>query len=274
VSGDSGETEAIRDGIAVRSRGFGDGVLWVHGYTLDSTIWDPLWQRLPGFRHVGLDLPGHGRSHALAPGTTLVALGAVVDAVARTYDVQHVVGLSFGGMLALQAACDAPERYASIALASPGLAGGPLDAEAGTCNLELMALARERGVGPWLAERWLAVPPQIFAGARARPELFAALERVVARHRWSELLDGAMAPLQAAVQTTESLARIRAPLTIVLGDDDIDAFKRCAHLIARAVPRTRRVYLDETGHLSILEDPDAGAAALAEAFARSSEPAR
>jgi pimeloyl-ACP methyl ester carboxylesterase len=80
-----------------------------------------------------------------------------------------------------------------------------------------------------------------------------------------------MAPLQRAMQTHEQLARIRAPLTIVLGEDDIDAFKRCAHLIARATRDVRRVYLGETGHLSILEDPEAGAAALATALARSHE---
>ena len=42
--------------------GSADKVLWVHGYTMDSSLWQPLWDELPGWHHFGIDLPFHGTS--------------------------------------------------------------------------------------------------------------------------------------------------------------------------------------------------------------------
>src|SRR4029077_8416311 len=61
-------------GLGTRSTGSGPTVLWIHGYTLDSSLWADLWQRLPGYRHIGVDLPGHGSSGPVPAGLTLPAL--------------------------------------------------------------------------------------------------------------------------------------------------------------------------------------------------------
>ena len=55
--------------------GGGAGVLWVHGYTVDSTTWDTVWSLLPEWSHYGIDLPGHGTSPAVQRGTSLSGLG-------------------------------------------------------------------------------------------------------------------------------------------------------------------------------------------------------
>ena len=46
--------------VAVHSVGDGPAVVWIDGYTMDSTSWSELWGLLPGWRHLGIDLPGHG----------------------------------------------------------------------------------------------------------------------------------------------------------------------------------------------------------------------
>ena len=70
-------------GLALREQpGAGEAVLWLHGYTMDSRIWEEAWALLPGPRHLGLDLPGHGGSPP-APGLDLPALGRRVAEVAR-----------------------------------------------------------------------------------------------------------------------------------------------------------------------------------------------
>ena len=64
----------IGPGLAARVQGEGTKVLWLHGYTLDSSSWREMWRRLPGFCHVGLDLPGHGGSAPVGPHDNLHVL--------------------------------------------------------------------------------------------------------------------------------------------------------------------------------------------------------
>ena len=206
-----------------------------------------------------MDLPGHGASRPLAPGTRLGDLGRAVLDMADATEAAHLVGLSFGGTVALQAAMDSPGRFHSVCLASPGLVGGPQDSEAATCNIELMQLAKQRGIGAWLVDRWMSVPPRIFEGARKHPELFAALHQVVSRHGFRELQDESMALVQNDPQDKRRVARVESRTTLVVGEGDMEAFMRCAQLIHRALPHSQRVYMPGCGHLSILEDPDSGA---------------
>ena len=251
-------------GIRLHAAGeSGPAVLWVHGYTLDGTIFAPLWRRLPGYRHLAPDLPGHGASTAFSSADALEEMIDAVDRTARALGARRLVGLSFGGTVALEAALRAPERYDALVLASPGLLGGPVDPESATCHLELLELARSRGLGPWLAERWLSVPPAIFAGARRHPRLFARLEAIVRRHRFEELLAERMAALATSVRDPRDLRRIRSRVALLVGEDDMPAFKRTAELLRRELPDARRLYVAEAGHLSLLEAPETVAATLA-----------
>src|SRR6476660_9216433 len=121
-------TILLDDGIAARIMPSpADKVLWIHGYTLNSSIWGALWELLPGWSHIGIDLPGHGGSEQIRPGENLSTLASRIGASARRWAARHLVGLSFGGTLALQIAIEYPDAFASLGLSSPGLGGGPLD---------------------------------------------------------------------------------------------------------------------------------------------------
>ncbi len=231
----------------------GERVLWIHGYTLDSSIWEELWGYLPGWRHVGLDLPGHGSSGPLQLGERLPELARRVGAVAAEHDVRHVIGLSWGGMIALQVAIECPETVATLTLGSPAVGGGPQDTHARTRNLELARLYRTRGAGPWMSELWMRSPPDIFKGAATHPELWLRLRALIDRHSWSELGDSRMSDLTTHPQRTEALARIRAATLVIVGEEDMPAFKRCAELLRRTIPRCQRVYCTGAGHLCLLE---------------------
>jgi pimeloyl-ACP methyl ester carboxylesterase len=36
--------------LRFQEAGRGPAVLWIHGYTMDSSVWAELWERLPGWR--------------------------------------------------------------------------------------------------------------------------------------------------------------------------------------------------------------------------------
>jgi 2-succinyl-6-hydroxy-2,4-cyclohexadiene-1-carboxylate synthase len=255
-------------GLAVLdSGGDGPGVLWVHGYTLDSTVWEPLWSSLPGWRHLGVDLPGHGRSRPLAPDERLSTLGAEIAAIARNWGIGHLVGLSFGSMVALQAAIAAPSQFLTLTLAAPAIAGGPVDAAAEVRYGQLGELYREFGPGPHMRQLWMSSPPHIFTGARAHPRLWEQLELLVGRHGWRELASGAMRSLTTDVQAPEDLRRITADTLVLIGEDDMPAFRASAALLQRDLRRASVVEVPAAGHLCLLEAPVVCAARLHEHFA-------
>lgn len=244
-----GMSATIRDGP-------GEGVLWIHGYTMDSRIWRRLWDLLPDWCHVGIDLPGHGASLPMPDDLDLPRLGRCLGDFAQEQDLHHLVGLSFGGMVALQAAIERPDVFRTLVLGAPALAGGPQDRYAQARNLELLAAYRARGAGPWLGRIWMSPGPAIFEGVARQPHLQRELAAIIADHSWAELATGGMQRLTCHPQTAEALRRITADTLVLVGSEDTEAFRRSAELIRRAIPACHRVHLDGIGHLTLLESPE------------------
>jgi pimeloyl-ACP methyl ester carboxylesterase len=74
-------------------------------------MWQPQFERLPGFHCLAPDLPEHGYSAEVAP-FTLKDAGQRVAALIRQASPQgraHVVGLSMGASVIVQMLCDVPE---------------------------------------------------------------------------------------------------------------------------------------------------------------------
>jgi pimeloyl-ACP methyl ester carboxylesterase len=212
-----------------------------------------MWSNLSAWNHVGIDLPGHGASPPIPRGLHLVGLARLIGDFAVRHDVRHLVGISFGGMVALQVAIEFPQAFQTVVLGAPALGGGPTDKSAQIRNLELREAYRKNGAGPWLAELWMKGPPNIFAGASKQPALWTRLQKVIRDHPWHELSGDEMQRLTSHQQTPDQLQRVRAAGLIFVGEDDDDVFKRSAELIRRSLPACARIYLPSTGHLTLLE---------------------
>jgi 2-succinyl-6-hydroxy-2,4-cyclohexadiene-1-carboxylate synthase len=248
-------------GFAGRILGDGERVMWLHGYTLDSTVWTDLWAQLRGWGHVGVDLPGHGGSAAV-PGLTLPELAGRLAALAREQGVRHVVAMSFGTFAGLELALRGEPWLRSVTLAGPAIAGGPAEAAAAERYEELMDLHAREGPGPHLRELWMRSPPDIFLEASRRPQLWDRLTGVVGAHRWSELGDGGMRAVDLHVQPPEALRRIRTRMLVLVGEHELAAHLRCAAILRATVPGCRVLQVPAAGHLPLLEEPAASATAI------------
>lgn len=230
---------------------------WVHGYTMSSAIWAEAWGLMPERAHIGIDLPGHGRHAGEAMPRELSAWADHVAEGMRAAGARELVGLSFGSAVALQVAADHPDLVDRLVLAAPTLCGVPDDREARAKYFLLMLRMREHGPGRALARVWMTDPPPIFRGLRAHPQRYAAMEDVVAEHPFAELRNGAMSRISATVQGPDLLARVRCPILLVVGTDDMPQFRENTEVIARHTAGARVATLDGLGHLPLLEAPEA-----------------
>ncbi len=236
--------------------GSSEKVLWVHGYTINSSTWQPLWDQMPDYHHIGIDLPGHGASGAWPENVTLPSLARTLGQLAIAHGIKHVVALSFGTMLGLQMVLEFPDAFASLTLGAPALAGGPTDPQSGVRYGEMMRLYWQRGSGSWLTELWMQTPPDIFTGAKKHPALWQSLIDVLNDHKWPELKTGCMRGLvEGFVQTAVLLNHIQTPTLVLVGDEEMVAFKETAVTLAQEIPNCTRIELPNTGHLCMLEVP-------------------
>lgn len=177
------------------------------------------------------------------------ALG-VMDALG--WETAHVVGVSFGGMVAQELAVTAPGRVRRLVLCctSPGGAGGasyPLHALIG-----LDARARARHMIPISDVRHDA------AWQAANPEAFEAMVAYAADDPWADEPRRALgAELQLLARkghdVWDRLPAITAPTLICAGRHDGLALPASQEAMASRIPDARLRFF-EGGHLFLLED--------------------
>jgi 3-oxoadipate enol-lactonase len=240
---------------ATRVYGEGPTICWIHGYTMDSRLWDHLWPQLPGYRHVGIDLPGHGRSPAMTAGTTMSDLAEGVAAILRRERADRLVAMSLGTMVAFEVAIRRLHPLSKLAVVAPALVGMPAGAGTAAQYRTLTAL-RRMGLGGAVTDVWMSEASGIFAGLSRYPERFAALRRVVADHHWGELDFGGPTAFYREPQHSSDLPGSAAQLLVLAGDRDMPAFRDLCERLGTEVAGAEVVTLAGAGHLPLLEQPE------------------
>lgn len=253
VTIDDGELDVLDDGAGV-------AVVMLHGFPLSKETWDAQAALLTSSaRVVRIDLRGLGASRG-GPGPYLMeSLASDVAAVLDALGIERavIVGHSLGTYVAYAFFRMFEERVLGL-----GLVSGRADADSPETAARRFAVAEriERdGMEPAAAD-WVR---QFFAPAvyRERPELVALARRIVLATN----ADGAAAVLRGMalrVAADDLFAHIAVPVLLVSGRFDTFATLDHQHAVGAAI-RGARVVALETGHVPLLEAPEALAAQLA-----------
>jgi 3-oxoadipate enol-lactonase len=154
----------VEYGMSVRR--FADGprtgprMVWIHGLGESSVSFEPVVDRLPGYRHVLVDLPGYGRSPWPEQATTL---SDVADRLARWLDEESpatIIGHSMGGVLCTLVA----ERTAVRAVVD-------VDGNLTRGDCSYSAIAAEYTLDDFVARGFAEMRAHVYADGQARPEL-------------------------------------------------------------------------------------------------------
>lgn len=191
---------------------------------------------------------------------TLPAMAELL--LAETTGPLRLVGCSMGGMVALQAALQAPARVAALALLGSSARADP----------PAMAMLRREAIRMFEAGRIDEVLRANLASAfhprhAADPARVAAYRAMIGRAGAAQLIAQNRAVMQRADLRPE-LGRLRCPLLLLVGEADLLTPPEQAREIAQAVPQAQLQVLPDCGHMLTMEAPEAVSRALLDWCAR------
>lgn len=227
------------------------------GLGMPGSLWNPIVPRLSARYEVAtFDQRGTGRS----PGRPRASMAALAEDTRALLDElgwerAHLVGVSLGGMVALELVLAHPERVASLSLLATHAGGWWRALPTGAAAWVLVTSpGREERMARWLH------PPLVRAAMRGRSR--EAASKVASL--------GTLAPQLLAVaryDVRRRLGEIRARTLVVKPALDIVVRPAGSDELAAGIAGARLVERPEAGHGLIGHDAPAVAAVLVEHFA-------
>jgi len=252
-------------------RGEGAALVLLHAFPLGMSMWDGQCEALaPAYRVVRFGARGFGESDLADGPLTMERIADDAAALLDALGIERAVvgGCSMGGYAAFAFARRHPHRLAGLVLQ---------DTKAGADTEEARQSRFE------LARRVLDEGPRVAADAflpkllgqttqRERPQLAAVLrERILATR--PEAIASALHGLAAREDSRATLAAIRVPTLVLVGEEDAITPPAEAEAIARGVSGARLVRIPRAGHLANLENPPEVDRALRQFLARAARSA-
>lgn len=202
------------------------------------------------FRVVRYDLRGHGGSPAPAGPYALADLAADVTALLDQLGVTraHHVGLSLGGMIAMQLAVTAPARVDRMVLCCTAAHLPPPRRWQ-----DRAATVRAEGVGAVadaVVDRWLT------ADRAAADAVLVERLLTMVNATSAEGYAGCCEAI-ATMDLRDDLVAVTASTLLVVGDEDPATPREHAEVIADRVTGARIVMVGPAAHLANVEQPDA-----------------
>jgi pimeloyl-ACP methyl ester carboxylesterase len=236
--------------------GQGEPVILIHGGFLDRRMWDGQFETFAqDYRVIRYDVRAHGLSHtdsvSFADHEDLYDLMVALDVPSAT-----LVGLSMGGMIAIDFALTYPESTSGLVLVGPGVSGYPLDNETMQEYVEALTGAFESGgllaASEIFARYWCDGPQRQPADVdpRVRGKVLEMLAGSEERWRYWQLSQPPDPPAY------DRLGQIAAPTLLLLGGIDMPIIAEIGELIAQRVPGARKVMIDDVAHMVNMERPE------------------
>ena len=215
----------------------------IHGAGGDHLFWPPEIRRLPDYRVITLDLPGHGKTDG--PGCQ--SIEDYARYVAKFVDASGLfravfIGHAMGGAISLALAHDYPDRVAGIGLISTG-ASLPIPSSVieNAANQSTLLLAikslHEMSIGPQTSHNLSEIN-------------FKRLSET----RQSLLLGDLLACDR--FNMVDCLGDIRSPALVVCGTGDRLTPIRFSETLSSQIPGAALQTVEGAGHMLILEQPD------------------
>jgi pimeloyl-ACP methyl ester carboxylesterase len=216
------------------------------GLLCDRGIWEPQIAALAGVADIHVpDFSRHDSIEAMAR-----------EVLAQVPGKFAAAGHSMGGRVALEILRLAPERVSGVALLGTGYTPRAPGEE--QRRQVLLDLARNEGLDA-LVSHWI---PPLLCDTNPRREAVLRDFREIARRSSVTVFENHVRALLARPDASAVLPQIRCPTLVVCGRQDVQSALATHEYMASVVRESRLVAIDDCGHLSLLEAPEAVNSAL------------
>ncbi|UGT56009.1 alpha/beta fold hydrolase [Nocardia asteroides] len=240
--------------LHVTDLGTGPAVLMLHGIGGSADSFAPQFAELAGrLRLLAWDAPGYARSADPAAPLTLDDYADTAAAVIRERcgaTGAHLLGMSWGGVVATRLALRHPELVRSLVLGSSTVGSGASADGAAAMRARADELAT---LGP--AEFAARRAPKLLSDKATPDEVDAAVAAMAAVIRLAGYRGAAES--MAATDHTADLAGIDIPSLILCGDADTVTGLPAGQVLAGGIPGAVFVTVHGAGHLANQERPAA-----------------
>ena len=242
--------------LHVEDSGAGEPLVLLHGWGLNSRVWDSVIPTLArNFTVIRIDLPGHGAS-SWPPGFhDLASLAAVLaPALPSRYSL---LGWSLGGVAAIETALRQTERIDHLVLVSTTPRFLRMEGAGADDWPHGLAVAAVERFATLLETDYEATVRE-FLGLQAQGDEHA---RATLRELRQKLLAGGQPRLEAlragldvlrSADVREQLPRLAVPTLVVAGQYDRMTPPGAARALAAAIPGARLELIARAGHAPFL----------------------
>lgn len=231
-------------------------VVFIHGVLNDHSVWilQSRWFAHHGWNVLAIDLPGHCRSAGPPPESVKEAARFVIALLEAAGVVRAaLVGHSFGSLIALEAAAQAPSRITHLALVGTAY---PMTVSPALLEGALNDPQRAIQMVNTFSHALLAPPPSSLGpGTWLYGDARALMRRVLASNREANVFHIGFKACNDYANGEAAIAAVQCPVLFLLGDaDQMTPPRATGTLIAKA--RDARVVHVHAGHALMQEAPD------------------
>jgi 3-oxoadipate enol-lactonase len=236
----------------MKARGAGQPIVLLHPIAMRLEFWDAVGERLKThFEVISVDLRGHGENPRPATPFSIDDMAQDVIEIVRSLPRGPAifVGCSMGGMVAQGVAVNAPELVAGLVLANTNHTMGERGAEVMRGRADSAAKGLEITIDQDMA-RWISEPY-----GKTHPEMVAKIRSWVLANDARTISLGWRAISNLAYENR--LTGVDKPVLVTTGTLDPATRPEAAMKTAAAFRNGRYAPLDDCGHFSPIERPDA-----------------
>jgi pimeloyl-ACP methyl ester carboxylesterase len=218
-------------------------VVLLHAAGGNHLNWPHQIRRLPGYRVLAPDLPGHGKSTGLGAHIIKDYADIIVKWLLEIGIYQAIfIGHSMGGAIAQTIAFDYPERIAALGL----IATAPKFAISASILEKLGSVKTFENAAGWIVE-------QSYFGELDKKEKLKFTEKLL-ETRYPVVHGDYLA--SDKFDSREELKNINVPTHIICGEKDKITPLRYSEYLCAHIKRSNLSIIPEAGHMVMLEQPE------------------
>ncbi len=230
----------------------GTPVLLLHAVGTDLTLWMSQLEALyKQYDVIAMDLPGHGFSPALTGELSFDRFAAVTaDLIQNIHPGSvHVVGISFGAMVAQALAISHPDLVSSLSLLGSACTFAP---EIRAALQQRAAFTMQQGMKalvPLTLERWFTA-----AFRKRRPDITDLITRML--YSQDSQYHTRLWEIISHLEMMQGLSGLSIPAQVIVGKEDGSTPVSAAQFLAAALQTVQLHVVPGAAHIVNLEMPD------------------